>query len=710
MKKIKPQHEYHFFHNTFQEYLAASYLAIKLLREEVNVFDVFKLSFDDIPVKHRQVFLFVSGILGDQASVLFKQIGEKLKSKGSWDWLKCSKQEATFFADSFSESGNAEKMAIALCSFIPFPQVVEIVKSREHSPENFVKVFNVCKSCTQLPQPANLFMPDAAVLADHSLRRAVLDLLAPCSQRKTLSIYASERMTSKQASGLFEVLSADSTLYSFTFKMCSIPSDVAAIIGDGLAANKSLTTVKFQLLEEVGQAWAEALEKGLSGETPPASVVLEICGSMSAAAMQALKKVLRSKHLASLVLVLYGDVPDSVVAAVGEGVAADTMLKTLSLILYGKLSCPGAICLERCFLKNRSLNELEVKAYGQLPDNWATVVKNVLSAKRPGRSCTFHPNPCIEVSDTNVARFCPALVENDLFSDHSLTLHLWGELSGNGAAALVKHLNHSSPSHITLNIHGNVTRDGATCLARKLELHKTLSYLTINIWGELARDGHTALQEIPHGNQKLSFFLNVNGSISNDWMCEELDFFTAAPLQFSSLFTKVMEQRISKLILTIKYQSDMKRDWSHGLGDDLAKSAITMFALTINNCSGKGEDCARTLSNASGKNISSPTAVSKVNKCSDSVEDYWGQSLGDGLVRSVSLVSLSLTINNHGCISGDWSHCLGEGLARNTSLITVILAINNYSDMSGGFGNGLCDGLAKKHVNKYTQSHYQQLQ
>ena len=90
MKKIDPQHEYHFFHKTFQEYLAATYLAHKLLKERVNVFCEFELNFKKhVPDVYRQVFLFVSGILGKDASVLFKQIGETLVSEG-WDWLECS--------------------------------------------------------------------------------------------------------------------------------------------------------------------------------------------------------------------------------------------------------------------------------------------------------------------------------------------------------------------------------------------------------------------------------------------------------------------------------------------------------------------------------------------------------------------------------------------------------------------------------------------
>ncbi|CAH3157699.1 unnamed protein product, partial [Porites evermanni] len=124
LKRTRPQHEYWFLHKTFQEYLAAAFIAHKLLRGELKVFEY--TTFADLVGKYPQVFVFVSGMLGEKATVLFSQIGEKLKEKGDWDWSMCNKQESQFFVESFRESGHAEQMASILCSYIPFPQQVNI--------------------------------------------------------------------------------------------------------------------------------------------------------------------------------------------------------------------------------------------------------------------------------------------------------------------------------------------------------------------------------------------------------------------------------------------------------------------------------------------------------------------------------------------------------------------------------------------------------
>ena len=86
LRKINPQHEYFFFHKTFQEYLAAFYLAYRLLKQKIDFFSELNLSlYNDMMVKYRQVFIFMSGILGEEAGLLFEQIGKKLKDV-SCDW------------------------------------------------------------------------------------------------------------------------------------------------------------------------------------------------------------------------------------------------------------------------------------------------------------------------------------------------------------------------------------------------------------------------------------------------------------------------------------------------------------------------------------------------------------------------------------------------------------------------------------------------
>ena len=148
LKRLKPQHEYCFLHKSFQEYLAASYIARKLRRNKFNVFE--HLNFDAVVKKFPQVFVFVCGILRKEASILFAQIGEELKS--DWDWVECSEAAANFFIDSWSESGNAERMANTLRSFIPFPPQVKVwFSSRDCIAKDWsvMRVLSFCKKFSE---------------------------------------------------------------------------------------------------------------------------------------------------------------------------------------------------------------------------------------------------------------------------------------------------------------------------------------------------------------------------------------------------------------------------------------------------------------------------------------------------------------------------------------------------------------------------------
>ena len=681
VKRIKPQHEYHFFHKTFQEYLAASYLAHKLLKEQVNVLRDLKLTFyEGIIEEYRQVFLFVSGILGEDASVFFGQFGEILKSE-DWDWHKCSEEEASFFIESFNESRNAEQLAIALCSFIPFPLTLHI---DDPLTTDVLRVVNACKHFSRLQHPLHLIV----IVEDlqDSDGNSVVDFIASCSELTTLSLSVGFLSVEVFADSLCTALSGNLTLSSFTAQVLHSTRAIE-IPGYTLAASKTSATVTFKLANEHNDAWAINLATGLSPTTPLTSVVFKIYGSVGNTAIKALKSILSNRSLTSLGLIIYGEMTDSQAAAVGEGLA-ESILKSLTLIVFGKLSYVGAVSLKKGFKENTSLNSLKVKVFGELPDNWATITENELMEKKSFLSLTVHPNIAGKITTAQVVPLCPG------FKLQSLTLNLWGELRCNEAETLCKRLVESSTSCVTLNIHGRVTDDVADCFLRYLKLCKTLSFLRIKIWGELTRDGNSAIQELC--NQRDSFSLSVCRMTSDDWICKELDSTINFPSSFTPVFTKVKETLTSKLSLNVTNHGDTTGDWGHGLRDGLANgTSLTTLNLTFDDYIDMSGDWARGLGDGLAKNTSLTTLSLTFNSYSDLSGD-WARGLGDGLAKNTSLTTLSLTLDSCSRMSGDWAHGLGDGLAKNTSLTTLSLTFNDYySDMSGVWPPGLGDGLAK---------------
>ncbi|XP_078352729.1 uncharacterized protein LOC144637528 isoform X3 [Oculina patagonica] len=693
LKRINPQHEYHFFHKTFQEYLAALYLAHKILKEQLNVFREYGLNFyNNIVYNYRQVFLFLSGILAEDASVLFGQIGTMLQSK-HWDWNECIKQEATFFTESFNESKNAEQVAMTLCSFIPFPLTLDLVYSDETYPV-FLTVVNACKSFRQLQHPLHLTatIKEDAQLTDSN---SVVDFLASWPHLRTLSFSIGFLLVSDLADSLFTALSKNLTLTSITDQLLKGIIDSSGRPDVTLAASKTATTVTFKVFFEQNEACPITLTE-LSPDTPLTSVVLKIYGlAASNTAMRTLKNVLSNKYITSLDLTMYGEMTDSQAAAVGEGLAAQATLKSLTLIVCGKLSYNGAVSLKKGLLENTSLNSLEVKVFGELPDNWGTVAENLLIAKKQIMSVTVHPNVIGNITNTQVANLCPVLKGNNLnLKLQSLTLHLWGELSCSGAETLCKLLMESSTSCVTLNIHGNVSDDVADCFLRHFKLCKTLSSLIINIWGELTRDGSSALQELS-GNQRCSFALIAPSSTSDDRICKDLNYSTTdVSPSLISVLTKLNDTSKSKLSLNIS-PDDVSGDWARVLGDGLAKNtSLTTLSVTLNMCSDLSGVWACDLGNGLAKNTSLTTLCLTFNGCSYMSGD-WGRGLGNGLTKNTSLTTLCLTLDSYSDTSGDWGRGLGDGLALNTSLTTLSVTFYPWVGMSGDWGLGLGDVLAK---------------
>ena len=399
LKRLSPQHEYWFLHKTFQEFLAAAFIMRKLRKGELNVFEY--TTFEDLVGKYSQVFLFVSGLLGEKATVLFTQIGEKLNEKGDWDWNKCSDQASTFFVESFRESGHAEEVALTLCSMLPFPEEIILFGGDVYP---FARVLIACKSFSNVQNPVKL---TAAFKAIDSEEDDVVFHCIECISKLTtvrLELPGSFREGSPNKDRLYNWLSASNSLSELTLQsLWDDSEDVPLLLCNGLASCQSLTKVKFTLFDGNSGAYFNAVDIGLSADNPLSSaVVLEIYGSMSHTAIQALQKLLTNKSLISLSLHICGDVRDSLVTAVSNALAKQTSLKSIDLRLGGKLSSSCVNILQKGLLENSSLNYFKVVVLGEVPDNWQSVMETLYSAKKSLVTYVFCPNTVGKIAEEHI--------------------------------------------------------------------------------------------------------------------------------------------------------------------------------------------------------------------------------------------------------------------------------------------------------------------
>ena len=630
LKRLKPQHEYCFLHKTFQEYVAAAYIAEKLVNEQFNVFDHFP--FDDLVTKYPQVFIFVSGMLGEKATVLFTQIGEQLKNSYDWVWNEhCSEEKATFFIESFNESGHPEQMAATLCNIIPFPKVITL-KSEEDFNPFFVEVLMACRTFSNLQAPVALY---ADICSPHLT-------IVSCDLRCKLS-------RSSAVDRLCQWISASKGLAEFSLKFsCASHEecDLLAQIVHGLASWPTLTKVKFSL---PGNAYGEDFFNSLETRfTPLTSVGLEVRGSMRYTATRALQNFLSNKSLKSFILCIVGaDVQDLLVAAVSEALARHKVLNSLDLHFGGPLSSSSANFLEKGLIENSSLNYLRLCVHGELPGNWHSVMENLRSAKNSSVVCSIYPNTWNNVAD-NLCH--PVMVRKGLNLKQHFTFNIWGEMSCEAAEALCEALALSSITFLTLNVRGNLTSGVANSIARCLEGNQTLSVLSINIWGELTTEGRIVLSRLSKNN--LSVQSNEHDvRIGPDEFNNVLDINMDNPAALRAFFTKVKERKKEKVNLTINNNGYVTKEWTRCIGDALAENtSLTSLNLTVNSCP---------------------------------VDADFGENLGKSLMQSTSLTSLSLTFN----FSNMKERCLrnlGGSLDKMASLTSLSLDVNFYGEGKKG--------------------------
>ena len=666
LKRLTPQHEYYFLHKSFQEYLAAVYVAHKLRRNQLNLFE--HLSFDDLVHKYRQVFLFVSGILGMEASVLFAQIGEELKNRGGWNWSECrvlnktccngilvshdlddflnrGLETATFLTESFNESGHAEKMAVTLCSYIPFPQQVDADLSSQKTC-NIFHVLDACKSFYNLQKPVNLTIR-AETLETFPYQR-IAGYIQSCPKTQKLSFFTPV-VTLDLANALHRGLFGNTTLSEFTLQISdSIPCNAAVLIGELLAARRSLRKVTFQLDRVWGETWASAIEPALFADTPLKCVDLQVRGSLSDTAVHGLGKLLSNKALASFSLNISGDVQEFVTAVISRGIAQQTALKSLAFSVDGNLSLSGVNALQNSLLENRSLSDLALTLHGEIPDNWQSVVEKLRSVKKRSLNCTFDPDPGSRVTCNQVVHFRPAVVERGLETKQHFTVVLWGELKCGGAEDLCKILVHVPLTSLTLKVHGKLSHGVANVIKRYIGQQNTLSALTIDTWRKLAPGTGTLLQELSDKNVTVQ--VKEHGiSVVPKEACNALIVSIDNPTSLTPMFSEVKNTRKERANLKIINHDEVISDWPRLLGDALAENtSLTTLDLTVSNYT---------------------------------MNPGIGKDLGDSLLRSSSLTVLSLTITNYSNMAEGWECTLVNSLAKKATLTTLSLEIDDRGEL-----------------------------
>ena len=668
LRKLKPQHEYYFLHKTFQEYLAAAFIAHKLRGNQLRLFE--RLSFHELVKKYREVFLFVSGILGRDASILFTQIGEELKNRGDWDWVTCTqsgvvttdnqeredefydiysedqgREAATFLTKSLSESGHAEKMAETLCSNIPFPPHVKI-KLGSYDFSSVCHVLEACKTFSNLQKPVRLTVDYSPMHA--SGYGNVAECIQSCSRLQTFTIFT-PAVTLDLTKALHSGLSGNTTLSEFTLQVRdSILYDAAVAIGELLAGRKALRKVTSKLDRVWGETWASAIEPALSADTLLESVNLNVHGSLCDTSVRGLGKLLSNKALTSFSLNISGDVQEFVTAVTSRGIVQKTALKSLAFIVDGNLSFSGVNALQNSLLENRSLSDLVLTLRGEIPDNWQSVVEKLRSVKKGSVNCTFHPDPGNSITCNQVAHFRPTVVKRGLETKQHFTVVLWGELKCGGAEDLCNILVRVPLTSLVLKVHGKLSDGVANIIKRYIGQQNTLSALTIDTWRKLAPGTGTLLQELSDKNVTVQV-KEHDVSVVPKEACNAVDVSIDNPASLTPMFSEVRNTRKKRINLKIINHDEVISDWPRLLGDALAENtSLTTLDLTVINYTMN--------------------------------PGIW-KDLGDSLLRSSSLTVLSLTISNYSNIAEGWECMLINSLAKMASLTTLSLSIDDRGEV-----------------------------
>ena len=671
VKRLKPRHAYSFLHKTFQEYLAASYVAHKFRGSEFQMLE--QMLFPDIARrKFKQLFVFVCGILGEEANIVFEQIGNMLQKQ--WDWSECEETTARFFVDSWKETGNAKGMAKTLCSFLPFSRPLPVWNNSQCS-----ALCDVLKECAELPEELTV----AEVhISPCVTPRNVADLIRvnkPLGEKLTFALFADvgEGVSKVPDFGLSSVrLRISDSLDSFSLQNV-----------ENLVLHKCLSSLSITVCGDVQESLVETLARGLAGESAVKFLDLCLNGNFSSRGASLLRQgILRNRSLTSIKVSVNGEPPENW-QAVAKNLRAQFAEKAIVSEIYPNTF--SKVKDSQLTHLNRFLSETDLKqqtatlnVWGELSgDGCKALFEVLLHAPVSHLMLNIHG----QLTDQILRYMTRCLEEQGKLS--SITINAWVEMTEK-EKKLIKELGLDKNSSFSLNVCGTSAPLKESSDSKVLSSDEPQS---LNAHFEKATKGPSS--KFTEDTSQKSLTIKMNDDKSNEWehgLAEEL----AGNTSLKSLTLYIGDSDDE--------YSDDDNEWARGLGEGLARNtSLESLTIKIANVSFVNGKWGHGLGEGLAGNTSLKSLALYIGNSGDEYsedDNEWARGLGAGLASNTSLESLTIQIVKVSFVNGKWGHGLGEGLAGNTSLKSLTLDISDfddeYSEDDNEWARGLGAGLA----------------
>ena len=426
-----------------------------------------------------------------------------------------------------------------------------------------------------------------------------------------------------------------------------------------------------------------------------------IWGEMSCEAAEALCEALALSSITFLTLNVRGNLTSGVANSIARCLEGNQTLSVLSINIWGELTTEGRIVLSRLSKENLSvqLNEHDVRIGPGESNNVLDInmdnpaalrafFTKVKERRKEKVSLTINNNGYVTKEWTRCIG--DALAENTLLTSLDLTVNsspVDADFWENLGKSLLRS---TSLTSLSLSFNCSNMKEGWLCnLGDSLDKMASLSSLNldVNFYGE-DEEGFVSTKVV----KPIKSLSTLSARIHSDSMYSKSIEFVGGCLRESSSLEK----------LSLTFNVEGFTDYVFG---DLVRGLATTTSLNTF-CLAFFSDfyCADTYSvlflglndafsvNSSVNTLTVTVTVNELNS------EEFAEIFGEGLAKSISVTTLSLTINEYGegeshiplilDDSGVFKH-----LTRNTSVTTFNLTLNSSKEVSDDWLPGLCEAL-----------------